>query len=81
VGLSITILGLLTAFVVSPVLAFLMLTGMTPGDDPLRGMDLLASLQWVTVRLPLWSLGVAILSALYSFVVFAAWFCERREGE
>jgi hypothetical protein len=75
-----SILGLLVTYVVTPAIAYFLIGGASPGGvnfasgDPLAGMADVQYAVRVTSVLAIVGLGIAMLSALYSFVVFALWF-------
>jgi hypothetical protein len=78
VGLSFTILGLLVAYVVTPVVAHYLVDKASAGgfkqiDNWAARAAEFEQIVWVTFALKAGGLGVAISAALFSFAVFAIW--------
>jgi len=78
-GLSISIFGLLLAFVVAPIFAFAFMHTIPQGrigqvEEYAAFAENLRHLYQVYSVLTIGGLGLATLFAIYSFVVFAIWF-------
>jgi hypothetical protein len=79
-GLVFTIVGLLVAYVVTPAVAYFLIGGASRGGVNFASGDFVAGMadvQYaarVTSVLAIVGVGIALSSALYSFVVFALWF-------